>query len=163
MHQPLHISDNDDQGGNAIKVTVGGFKHTSKDELHGYWDTQFVDAIAKPPTALAKKLLAQITSDQQHRNLIGPPIDVDHGVVAARPGTSRTARARRSCTCWDTVRETTAVRFLDSEQQHSFNLPWYFPQSSPARQVDVGAYAVQPSCCNHRPCANSEFSFGLTD
>jgi hypothetical protein len=64
MHQPLHASDNNDAGGNAIKVTVDGFRHQAKDELHGYWDTQFVDAIAKPPAALAKKLLAQITSDQ---------------------------------------------------------------------------------------------------
>jgi hypothetical protein len=64
MHQPLHASDNDDEGGNSIRVTVDGFKHASKDELHGYWDTQFVDAIAKPPTALAKKLLTRITSDQ---------------------------------------------------------------------------------------------------
>jgi S1/P1 Nuclease len=64
MHQPLHASDNNDAGGNNIKVTVDGFKHSAKDELHGYWDTQFVDAIAKPPVALAKKLLAQISSDQ---------------------------------------------------------------------------------------------------
>jgi len=36
MHQPLHASDNNDAGGNNIKVTVDGFKHTAKDELHGY-------------------------------------------------------------------------------------------------------------------------------
>src|SRR6266446_5152915 len=26
--------------------------------------------------------------------------------------------------------------------------------------VAVGQYAPQPACCNPRPCANSEFSFG---
>jgi len=61
LHQPLHSSDNHDYGGNSVKVTVEGFKHTKKDELHGFWDTQFVDGIAKPPTALAKQLLAEIT------------------------------------------------------------------------------------------------------
>jgi hypothetical protein len=61
LHQPLHSSDDHDYGGNKIKVTVQGFKHAAKDELHGFWDVQFVDGIAKPPTALAKKLLAQIT------------------------------------------------------------------------------------------------------
>ncbi|MBR1164618.1 S1/P1 nuclease [Bradyrhizobium elkanii] len=64
LHQPLHSSDNHDYGGNSVKVTVEGFKHTKKDELHGFWDTQFVDAIAKPPTARSKQLLAEITPAQ---------------------------------------------------------------------------------------------------
>ena len=64
MHQPLHASDNNDAGGNSIKVMVDGFPHKAKDELHGFWDTQFVDALAMPPAALATKLLAQITPDQ---------------------------------------------------------------------------------------------------
>jgi hypothetical protein len=65
MHQPLHSSDNHDRGGNSVKVSADGIKHHSKDELHGYWDTQFVDAIAgKSPTALAKHLLMQIAPDQ---------------------------------------------------------------------------------------------------
>jgi hypothetical protein len=63
MHQPLHASDNNDAGGNSIKVMVDGFPHKSKDELHGFWDTQFVDAIARPPAALSKKLLAQIAPE----------------------------------------------------------------------------------------------------
>jgi nuclease S1 len=61
LHQPLHSSDNHDYGGNKIKVTVDGFKHESKDELHEYWDVQFVDGIAKPPTTLATELTAEIT------------------------------------------------------------------------------------------------------
>jgi len=65
MHQPLHSSDNHDRGGNSVKVSADGIKHQSKDELHGYWDTQFVDAIAgKSPTALAKQLLMQIAPEQ---------------------------------------------------------------------------------------------------
>jgi hypothetical protein len=65
MHQPLHASDNNDAGGNSIKVTVDGFPHKAKDELHGFWDTQFVEAIARPPAALANKQLAQITPNQE--------------------------------------------------------------------------------------------------
>ena len=61
LHQPLHSSDNHDRGGNDVKVIVDGFEHKSRDELHGFWDTQFVDGIATPPAALAKQLLAQIT------------------------------------------------------------------------------------------------------
>jgi S1/P1 Nuclease len=64
MHQPLHASDDNDQGGNKVLIMVDGFKHKPKDNLHGYWDTQFVDAVATPPAALAKKLLAEITPAQ---------------------------------------------------------------------------------------------------
>ena len=65
MHQPLHSSDNHDRGGNSVKVSADGIKHQSKDELHGYCDTQFVDAIAgKSPTTLANQLLMQIAPEQ---------------------------------------------------------------------------------------------------
>jgi hypothetical protein len=42
-------------------VTVDGFPHKATDELHGFWDTQFVDAIETPPATLAQQLFAQIT------------------------------------------------------------------------------------------------------
>ena len=75
LHQPLHSSDHEDRGGNDVKVTVAGFPHHSKDELHGFWDTQFVDAIATPPTALAKQLLAQITPADATTWATGTPDD----------------------------------------------------------------------------------------
>jgi hypothetical protein len=65
MHQPLHSSDNHDKGGNAVKVIVDGFPHKARDELHAFWDTQFVDDQAASPTDLAKQLLARITTDQK--------------------------------------------------------------------------------------------------
>ncbi len=75
MHQPLHSSDNHDNGGNSVKVTVEGFPHKAKDELHGFWDTQFVDALGMPPAALAKKLIAQITPAQEAEWKTGAPDD----------------------------------------------------------------------------------------
>jgi hypothetical protein len=75
LHQPLHSSDNHDYGGNSVKVTVEGFKHAKKDELHGFWDTQFVDGIAKPPTALAKQLTSEITPTQAADWAQGKPED----------------------------------------------------------------------------------------
>jgi hypothetical protein len=29
---------------------VDGFSHKSEDNRHGFWDTQFVDALGMPPT-----------------------------------------------------------------------------------------------------------------
>ncbi len=75
MHQPLHASDNNDAGGNSVKVMVDGFPHKAKDELHGFWDTQFVEAIARPPAALAKQLLAQITPKLEAEWRQGSPDD----------------------------------------------------------------------------------------
>ncbi|HEX4409003.1 MAG TPA: S1/P1 nuclease [Xanthobacteraceae bacterium] len=75
LHQPLHSSDNNDRGGNDIKVVVDGFAHTKKDELHGYWDTQFVDGIAKPPATLAQMLLAQLTAADAASWATGTPED----------------------------------------------------------------------------------------
>jgi hypothetical protein len=75
IHQPLHSSDNHDRGGNSVKVIVDGFPHKSRDELHGFWDTQFVDAIAAPPAALAKQLLAQITPADASMWAAGSPED----------------------------------------------------------------------------------------
>jgi hypothetical protein len=75
LHQPLHSSDNHDRGGNDVKVSADGINHKSRDELHGYWDTQFVEGIATPPSALAAKLLAQITSAQVTEWEQGTPDD----------------------------------------------------------------------------------------
>jgi hypothetical protein len=65
LHQPLHSSDNHDKGGNAIKVYVDGFEHKSRDELHGYWDTQFVEAQENSPSEFAQRLIAQVTPQQK--------------------------------------------------------------------------------------------------
>ena len=58
LHQPLHCADNNDRGGNSVKVSVDGIGSRAL-PLHSLWDTQFVDAIARPPAALAQFLLMQ--------------------------------------------------------------------------------------------------------
>lgn len=73
MHQPLHASDNGDNGGNSVTVQVDGF--SAKGKLHAFWDTQFVDAVGEPPAALAKQLLAQITPEQEAEWKKGTPDD----------------------------------------------------------------------------------------
>jgi hypothetical protein len=75
IHQPLHSSDHHDRGGNDVKVIVDGFKHTSKDELHGFLDTQFVDALGTPPRSLATSLLSNITPAQAREWAKGTPDD----------------------------------------------------------------------------------------
>jgi hypothetical protein len=64
LHQPLHAANHHDAGGNKVRVTVEGFPQKARDELHGYWDKQFVEALGRPPLALAAQLIAQITPEQ---------------------------------------------------------------------------------------------------
>jgi S1/P1 Nuclease len=75
IHQPLHSSDNHDRGGNDVKVIVDGFPHKSKDELHGFLDTQFVDALGTPPSSLVASLLSNITPAQAKEWATGMPED----------------------------------------------------------------------------------------
>jgi hypothetical protein len=65
MHQPLHSSDNHDRGGNSVKVIVDGFNHKPRDELHAFWDTQFVDGLGRAPATIAQQLIDQITPEQK--------------------------------------------------------------------------------------------------
>jgi hypothetical protein len=60
LHQPLHAADNNDRGGNEVKVWSGS-KALS---LHHLWDTEFVRALARKPAVLAQVLLMEITPAQ---------------------------------------------------------------------------------------------------
>lgn len=44
LHQPLHIADNHDHGGNCITIALGGPRTVN---LHGYWDTVVVGELGK--------------------------------------------------------------------------------------------------------------------
>jgi hypothetical protein len=61
MHQPLHSSDNHDRGGNQVKIIVDGFPHKSRDELHAFWDTQFVKELGTSPNLVANDLIDKVT------------------------------------------------------------------------------------------------------
>ena len=64
VHQPLHSADNDDRGGNEVKVIVDGFPYNTREKdnnLHHFWDTRFIEDIATRPATLAKKLRMNIT------------------------------------------------------------------------------------------------------
>lgn len=61
VHQPLHVSDDNDAGGNDKNVTASGLKAGN---LHHYWDTVFVLQISETPEKVADILLKRITPDQ---------------------------------------------------------------------------------------------------
>jgi hypothetical protein len=58
LHQPLHASDNHDQGGNCVKLDLGGVRPSN---LHAYWDTGIMASIGSDAGDIARKLRPQIT------------------------------------------------------------------------------------------------------
>jgi hypothetical protein len=62
LHQPLHASDNQDQGGNCVKLDLGGSKPSN---LHAYWDTGIMISIGTDAGDIARKLRPQITKAEQ--------------------------------------------------------------------------------------------------
>jgi S1/P1 Nuclease len=71
LHQPLHTADNNDRGGNGVKVWSG----SKTLPLHSLWDTELVRAIARRPVVLAQVLLMQITPAQAASWQTGTPED----------------------------------------------------------------------------------------
>lgn len=61
MHQPLHVADNHDRGGNCILLSMGGSRTVN---LHSYWDTVVVGELGKDARAMLVRLTADITPDK---------------------------------------------------------------------------------------------------
>jgi hypothetical protein len=58
LHQPLHVADNDDRGGNERSVIFDGHP----DNLHWVWDTGLLQHAGRDPQELAKGLEQIITA-----------------------------------------------------------------------------------------------------
>ncbi|MEG3145018.1 S1/P1 nuclease [Sphingomonas sp. RT2P30] len=61
MHQPLHVADNHDHGGNCILISLGGSRTVN---LHSYWDTMVVGELGKDAREILTRLTADITQDK---------------------------------------------------------------------------------------------------
>lgn len=57
VHQPLHASNNNDRGGNEVRVILGD----RRTNLHAVWDTAVVEALGNDPTGVAQRLEVEIT------------------------------------------------------------------------------------------------------
>jgi hypothetical protein len=70
MHQPLHASDDHDQGGNKKRASAPGFPAGT---LHHYWDTEFVEMLGPDPKQIAAALTGGITNRDAHTWSQGNP------------------------------------------------------------------------------------------
>jgi hypothetical protein len=72
LHQPLHSSDDHDRGGNQKFVTAPGL---ATNNLHRYWDVDFVARLGRSGTAVASQLIADITETQRAQWSTGTAAD----------------------------------------------------------------------------------------
>jgi hypothetical protein len=64
VHQPLHASDDHDRGGNDKTVSVRGIPTNN---LHHYWDTEFVMRLGANPPAIARLLIGRISEEDRRK------------------------------------------------------------------------------------------------
>jgi hypothetical protein len=62
LHQPLHSSDDHDRGGNLKFVSAPGL---APNNLHHYWDVEFVARLGSTKADVARQLIANITDSQR--------------------------------------------------------------------------------------------------
>jgi hypothetical protein len=72
LHQPLHASDDHDQGGNR-KFASG--PNIGSNNLHHDWDTEFVARLGASDTDIARAAIARITAADRARWSSGTPLD----------------------------------------------------------------------------------------
>ncbi len=72
LHQPLHASDDHDQGGNR-KLVSGATMGLNN--LHHDWDVEFVARLGASDTDIAQRLSARITAAERARWSRGTPLD----------------------------------------------------------------------------------------
>jgi hypothetical protein len=118
MHQPLHVSDNHDKGGNCVLVSLGGPRAVN---LHGYWDTGVIQGLGEDPQAAAAALVARITPENKAAWEKGDPqawalegFEIAKNVVytiGSKPGCTRDSSPLSLPPGYDqTARDTAAVQ-----------------------------------------------------
>ncbi|MGA2707122.1 MAG: S1/P1 nuclease [Steroidobacteraceae bacterium] len=70
LHQPLHLGDDQDRGGNDKRVEALGI-HAGT--LHHYWDTVFVERLGEHSATVAQALIADISPEQRREWRGGTP------------------------------------------------------------------------------------------
>jgi hypothetical protein len=69
VHQPLHAEDNDDHGGNGVRVYLRG----QRTNLHHIWDVSVVEALGFDANAVSSDIVLGISSSQRKSWQAGTP------------------------------------------------------------------------------------------
>jgi len=89
LHQPLHASDNNDRGGNDVRVLPLRGEDGRNTNLHAVWDTALLNLSTETEPARAARLLAGVT--EKPIDVLG--LDVEKWVLESNAVGRRTAYA----------------------------------------------------------------------
>jgi hypothetical protein len=93
IHQPLHAVDNDDKGGNAVRVYMPG----DRTNLHRVWDAELVQVLGDNADAIAGAVDHAITPAQRKDWQAGTPADwANESYRIARDEIYPVSRGRRT-------------------------------------------------------------------
>ena len=70
LHQPLHAADNQDRGGNDIRISLQG----RRTNLHQLWDTRVVEAMGRDATRIAGSIMTSVSPAQRKTLQAGTPV-----------------------------------------------------------------------------------------
>jgi nuclease S1 len=93
LHQPLHVADAHDRGGNAVPVVVDGYTpppDRAALNLHAAWDSVFIDMRGLNARRYADSLIARLESDRPRE---AGPVDIVGWALEAHALAERTAYA----------------------------------------------------------------------
>ena len=83
VHQPLHAEDNDDRGGNQVRVYLGRKRAT----LHRVWDSDVVEALGRDTAAIASDIEQSLSPQERKAWSQGTPAqwaDEAHAIARER-------------------------------------------------------------------------------
>jgi hypothetical protein len=69
LHQPLHAGDNDDRGGNQVRVSIGRTRAT----LHRIWDGEVVEALGRDSTTVVERIERGLSPSERKSWAAGTP------------------------------------------------------------------------------------------
>ena len=83
VHQPLHAEDDDDRGGNEVRVSIG----RERSNLHRVWDVDVVEALGPDSAAIAAEIEHSLSPAQRKTWQAGTPAawaDEAHAIARDR-------------------------------------------------------------------------------
>jgi hypothetical protein len=93
IHQPLHAVDNDDRGGNQVRITLRG----DRTNLHQLWDSRVVEALGFDSGQVAQTIRRSVSPQQRKAWQAGSPAAwATESHLVARDRIYPTMQGRRS-------------------------------------------------------------------
>lgn len=113
LHQPLHVSYEDDYGGGGIKVK--GNLYGYETNLHSVWDSGIINIIKRRDNmdwmGLAKRLKHEITDEDMTKWSLGAPVDwSQESFELARLKNTKYCRLKNSGLCQSRGRKLTLTK-----------------------------------------------------